>query len=143
MKSNILVLVLLAAGAILLVRNWKQPGGAPPIANGAKNIIVEFDRPKVKPTEEQVPIVKSEENPPKIDLAVKVAASNAVKAACLPGTVQLAPGFNWANLYEKPSTGSKVLAELQAGELICWQPAKDGFLPVKYGATNGFIVDRK
>jgi hypothetical protein len=145
MRSDFLVLCLVAAGAIFAVRSWKQP--SVPIAEGAQNMVATLNIPKATkeptaqptaPTTAEVTATVTE-----VSKAVKPAVKQAVEAACLPGAVQLAPGFNWANLYEKPSTSSKVLAELQSGELICWRPAKDGFLPVKYGATAGYIVDRK
>ncbi len=59
-----------------------------------------------------------------------------------PGVIQLAPGYNWANIYQAPQTTSKILGRLNNGSKICIHGVSGQFLKVQSGKTVGFIVRR-
>lgn len=66
-----------------------------------------------------------------------------IAAPCArPGVIQLAPGYAYANIYESPSTSSKVLAQLGEGSKICILGEGQYFYRVQYGQIVGYIVRR-
>ena len=58
------------------------------------------------------------------------------------GVIQLAPGYNWANIYRSASTGSQVLGRLSNGSKVCVHGTAGNFLKIQSGKTVGFIVRR-
>lgn len=59
-----------------------------------------------------------------------------------PGGIQLAPGYNYANVYAIASVKSAVLTQLGNGEKFCILGTGTHFHKVQVGSIVGYIVRR-
>jgi hypothetical protein len=67
----------------------------------------------------------------------------AISAQCnRPGVIQLAPGYNYANVYASASAKSAVLTQLGDGDKFCILGTGTYFHKVQVGSIVGFIARR-